>query len=432
MISSILPDDNLELSDCFNKEYFCGKCGNSFHSGSVLKHHMKATHNLDLKTYIRQFEVHKDERVLVDSITEDLSKEAVNMDSEVQYTCEKCFKTCPNKRSLLDHTRYKHGDVSTCKTCSKTFLSKRKLKCHESMHNGYKYFCQICNRGFFLKQNKNRHVECCLNLKRRRRVSFSDHKCELCDKFYITQDVLTQHKKRFHKMDKKITMKVKPSLFGCKYCSQEFRLNSELAIHSKIHISSKEYVLNCEACQKVFTKKYQRNRHIRDVHGESFKCPKCETIYSAKHNMKSHMKHGCTSKYNIPWARLASTNTKIKRMNLIIAEINKRDSQLNKIKKLCLYNSLQAMSTDERETFQDLLDEYFQTIAPGKSIMTFEDIIRKMKDCWLGMSDSFSVIECDYCGEEVEDKTYLLKHMEGFHPTRLPQEPKTPVESFFT
>ena len=154
-------NDNMKTSN-FIREYFCGQCENCFKSGSDLKHHMKTIHNLDLKTYIRQFEVVLDKGPLVDSFTEDLSEETVNqnkeavikrekyaipstfnMDSVGQYTCDTCFKIYPKRRSLQNLNRYKHGKVSICKSCSKTFLTKKKLKCHESIHNGHKYFCQI-------------------------------------------------------------------------------------------------------------------------------------------------------------------------------------------------------------------------------------------------------------------------------------------------
>ena len=247
----------------------------------------------------------------------------------------------------------------------------------------------------------------CLNQRTRKgRIVFSsDHKCEKCNKYYINKDALKQHQNRFHQI-----RKYTKSLNWCNHCSHESKRKSELARHSKIHKSSKEFVFNCETCQKVFAKKHQLSQHIRKVHRESFKCPNCESIYSSGHNMKSHRKHGCISKHNIPWAKIVSTNTKIKRMKLIIVEIHKNYSQLDKIKKLCLYNSLQAMSEDEKETFQDFLDEYYQTNATGKATMTFKDVTLKMKDCWLGMSNTSNLIECDYCGEEVDNKTFFTTH----------------------
>ena len=109
-------------------------------------------------------------------------------------------------------------------------------------------------------------------------------------------------------------------------------------------------------------------------------------------------------------------------MKLIIAEINEKNSQLDKTKKQCLYNTMHAMSEDERDTFQDLLDEYSQNIATGKSVVSFEDVIHKMKDCWLEMQNTSNIIECDYCGEEVDDKTSFMKHMGKFHQTQFPED----------
>ena len=188
MIKSLDQNKYQELLDCSNKEYVCGQCGNGFENGDVLKQHMKATHNLDLKSYIQQYEYIRDDILQVDSITEDLQKDDVvpnyfNLDSVDQYICEKCVKTFSKKRSLRDHMRYKHGEASSCKLCSKTFLSKVKLKCHESIHTSHKYFCNICDRGFFMKQNKARHMKSCVKGRTRRKVSSSDHKCELFNKY---------------------------------------------------------------------------------------------------------------------------------------------------------------------------------------------------------------------------------------------------------
>ena len=47
--------DYQELVDGSNREYTCGQCEDLFKSGEKLKHHMKTTHNLDIKHNFHKF-----------------------------------------------------------------------------------------------------------------------------------------------------------------------------------------------------------------------------------------------------------------------------------------------------------------------------------------------------------------------------------------
>lgn len=74
--------------------------------------------------------------------------------------------------------------------------------------------------------------------------------------------------------------------FRCGICDEVFAFKEELKLHKKNHVS-----FSCIDCSKIFKKEIYLITHRATAHRGSrgFICPICDTLFSRKYNMETHM-----------------------------------------------------------------------------------------------------------------------------------------------
>ena len=142
------------------------------------------------------------------------------------YRCEICDETFTLYKNLEYHVGTIHENKETpkilqCKTCDKCFTKILLLKRHEDVvHKGlYKFKCYECEKSFSSKVFLQNHFDAIHNDRK--------YMCDNCDK-----------------------------TFGSK---------KQLARHQKIH-SEKIETVECELCNKKFSKGVSYHNHFKIVH----------------------------------------------------------------------------------------------------------------------------------------------------------------------
>nr|AHA51284.1 zf-C2H2 domain-containing protein [Beroe forskalii] len=240
--------------------------------------------------------------------------------------CDKTFtRKCHLQRHQLTHSEDR---PHRCKTCGSTFKLLANLRKHEKIHDGKKHPCSVqeCHMTFVKKTQLYRH------LKDNHGIA-TPFPCDICSANFTTKSHLTRHQNRSHF-----------SHFMCTDCGETFDKFSVLNKHiSKVHkrkkqclqedshveiVSSEEVILkkpgpaqndvkpcpddasgsikpesdpptlsplsfDCDSCQQQFKSRTHLTIHLRDVHSKvvkkHFQCSECNSVFSHKPNLVSHM-----------------------------------------------------------------------------------------------------------------------------------------------
>ncbi|XP_046615728.1 zinc finger protein 267-like [Neodiprion virginianus] len=190
--------------------------------------------------------------------------------------CSLCQRRCQSVFEYLMHKRVAHNQLKTkipsprndlhnCKYCNKVFLRKQKLMIHMRVHKQEMlndpsvtvYKCVTCPKIFVDKvlyqKHRNVHDPACWNRFR----------CEICCRAFGDRFKLKSHET--------IHNGTKP--YQCDICGHTFNRNANMIRHRAKHSEQ-----TCRFCDNVFKSMQILRKHLRDVHGETFK--------SAKRNSK--------------------------------------------------------------------------------------------------------------------------------------------------
>ena len=376
--------------------------------------------------------------------------ESIKEEALTSFHCLPCDRIYQTERQLNDHNRFKHGESTICKFCDSTFSSKMSCTRHKSLHHKKNhFFCNQCGSRWSRRYCLERHKLRC-DKTTRRKVTFSEHRCPLCDKYFINKSTFTKHVRHFHNLivpSIQSILRNKREIICCDHCSQTFRKKSNLTKHMKIHntklVDNKVLSLEicqhcqltfasrnvlgkhlkhehpdksshwqCDICDKIFSNRKNHLQHKRVHQSGSFRCPDCKRIYKFRRNMALHRNKKCSSIEMKPWDQI-NQKSKRRRIRFILNNINNLDIQIDRNNKLCIYNSLLAMSEDEKEIFQDLIYDNSQiSDTKGNELMTVQDVIDKVKKLW-------TELECQYCGEDARNYADLQEHLAMFHPSQV-------------
>lgn len=143
--------------------------------------------------------------------------------SEKPHACDKCGATFSFSKSLANHMKSKHSELSgTCEQCNRHFIN---LGEHMMVHTGLRPFeCQTCNKKFTTKRN--------LSLHSMRHLNASKYACtyEKCSAAFCTQMQLEYHVKKIH---------VRSFTDFCPMCSKGFYRISDVTKHVKLNYCKK-------------------------------------------------------------------------------------------------------------------------------------------------------------------------------------------------
>ncbi|CAL1300484.1 unnamed protein product [Larinioides sclopetarius] len=156
--------------------------------------------------------------------------------------------------------------------CNKKLRDKKHFKKHEITHKGKKnYKCNKCSQSFGFYRNFFKHA--CTHKK----PSF---KCEICQKVFLTTDILKEHLNRKHSHKSK-------NSFKCILCRKVLSTKQSLQQHYLIHTGEKPF--SCEVCNKVFKRKYCLLIHqYTHVNGKYFVCSTCGKVFNSQYLLKKH------------------------------------------------------------------------------------------------------------------------------------------------
>ncbi|XP_060532818.1 gastrula zinc finger protein XlCGF57.1-like isoform X2 [Cylas formicarius] len=223
--------------------------------------------------------------------------------------CILCSFVGVNIRNLSLHMKHKHIDKRNL-WCSRCNLFYEDLQTHLENHNNY-VFCSFCKRNLSSNHFLD-HLRAHADLK---------YKCNLCNKKFISQELLTVHLAAHEN--------TKP--FECLNCSKRFRKLHTFEDHIKMHgrytLSTKHLIrakkkqitkmkipilktvkilgaqesiccrletkqiesLTCQFCQKSYTTAYKLQMHIKGHLGKHpFKCVMCQRGFARKSDCLNH------------------------------------------------------------------------------------------------------------------------------------------------
>ena len=171
------------------------------------------------------------------------------------FNCDKCSKKYGSKVGLLLHVQNKHpatvNDLLKCSypDCNYTTRSNQLMRSHKQYHDKTALKkCPVCGKECVGgPQAFHNHMKL--------HTGEKNYKCSICDKLFVSQSRLTQHKANVHD----------PPKHQCHQCAKAFR--SKVSYERHILTHSKEKPFSCPHCDYRARTTGNLSSHVKAVHG---------------------------------------------------------------------------------------------------------------------------------------------------------------------
>ncbi|RWS08672.1 zinc finger protein 35-like protein [Dinothrombium tinctorium] len=223
------------------KNYECEVCQKRFIQSSQLKVHL-ARHRNE-----KRFKCNACDYASVSK--EDIVRHNFKHTKIPTCYCEICGRGFSHIGRLRHHIRFVHekNESLVCEICGHKTHGKHLLATHKKLvHNEQqKQICPVCNVVLKTRHSFLVHL--------RSHVDYRPHKCETCNKSFVSSSMLWKHK-AFHNEGK----------FNCEHCSKKFKTSDHLRRHLIIHSGEKPF--SCHLCDYRCNVKANLNKHVKTVH----------------------------------------------------------------------------------------------------------------------------------------------------------------------
>jgi KRAB domain-containing zinc finger protein len=276
---------NHQSSSAITK-YMCSVCKKCFSQQNILHAHKKQSHKpkrvrVKGKIYYCHFcsetfrwkyrlELH-----IVQHLVNIIGTLNVNASTcKINLSCILCYKSYLNQEEFKQHNAQVHPDISLCDICTKQISNQKLLEKHKKLvHRAALIDCEICQRTF------ETDFELALHLANFEHMS-QNYNCKFCSEKFNTDSKLDAHKKSFHKNELK---------FECSRCEERFETKKSITSHMlRIHV--KPHL--CQHCGLSFHSESLLNKHTLKrcvkVKPRIFKCTICFQDYAHSAELKRH------------------------------------------------------------------------------------------------------------------------------------------------
>lgn len=208
-----------------------------------------------------------------------------------ELNCQFCHEIFYNQVDLMLHINIDHKEslknnestqnfTTTCNICGKEF--KKSSLFHYLRYHAVKVLeCDFCGQKFstkyFLRNHMMSHIS-----KYTRELKF---RCDECSKHFASNSLLCSHRLYAHSMRDR-------SDLTCRICFKQLKTKSCLKMHVE-SVHSKITRATCEICCKVYSNKYERDKHFKlnhldDNNREYFVCQHCGKLFRSAELLRKH------------------------------------------------------------------------------------------------------------------------------------------------